>query len=294
MKKLFLFPLLTAFVSFAFMEKEKQVETPPPVLFAVLNDGQYIEAIATLEDGKLVQAIGGDETSTPASFSAKYYKTGDIYRLIYGGKDNGKVTVVSSNAETECAATTANVKISSSTLRLKRFEMALATNISTTKPASGVRKAPTAAEKIVMDKLVIKEFQKNKIPVKGLKAVKLTVIDADNNKVNEIVGTYTVSPNSTERGLLFFIATKTKTGYTINYSECRRIKKDEVMSGEIVDVDGGIYQEMLLDLLDTDNDGRAELFTVTQSFEGIGFQSYQWDGKAWTRGLEVSNYHCGY
>jgi len=56
----------------------------------------------------------------------------------------------------------------------------------------------------------------------------------------------------------------------------------------------GIYQEMLLDILDTDNSGLSKIFTMTLSFEGAGFTIYQRNGHKWEKALDVSNYHCGY
>ncbi|MEQ1676448.1 MAG: hypothetical protein ABL876_07100 [Chitinophagaceae bacterium] len=295
MKKLSAFCLTMIFISFAFTHEEQSV-VPPKIIFAVLDDGQSVEPIAKVKEGKLLPAVGGgDAGDTLLDFDALYYQPKASYRLIYGGKENGKVSVVKSFVGTECGGATAQVITTSQKVKLKGFEMALATNIRTTKPAAGVRKAPSVAERAAIEKLVIKEFKKNNVLVKGMKLVKLTSIDADNNKVNEIVGTYTVAPSAKERALLFFIATRSKVGgYSINYSVCDKIKEDGVMSGDIKDVDGGIYQELLLDILDFDDNGIAELFTITQAFEGTNFNAYQWDGKKWEKILEVSNYHCGY
>lgn len=288
-----------AFLSLSFISDQKsngESSEKGKVIFAVLEDGKFIEPIARLEDGKLVQAISSEEggMQLPA-FADMYYKPKTTYSLITGGKATGKVTVVKNDPSSECGSLYADVTTSSPKLRLKGFETALATNISSAKPASGMRRAATAVEKTAIDKLVSAEFRKNKAAVKLLKAVKLTVLDVDNDKVNEIVGTYTVSPAAKQRGLLFFIATKTATGgYTISYSEYNDVKQDEVMSGDIKDVDDGIYQEMLLDVLDTDNSGVAKIFTTKPSFEGGGFNIYQRAGNKWERLLEVSNYHCGY
>jgi hypothetical protein len=265
------------------------------VVFAVINDGKIIEPIALLADGKLVPAIGGDEggMQLPA-FAEMYYASKTNYKLITGGKATGKLTVVKNDPSAECSSAMAEVTTSSPKLRLKNFEMALATNISSVKQASGIRRAATAVEKAAIDKLVTAEFKKNKAAVKLLKAVRLTVLDTDNDKANEITGTYTVTPSAKERGLLFFIAVKTKTGYAISYSEYNPVKQEEVMSGDIKDVDDGIYQEMLLDVLDTDNSGSAKIFTMKLSFEGAGFHIYERKDGKWQKHLDVYSYHCGY
>jgi hypothetical protein len=110
-----------------------------------------------------------------------------------------------------------------------------------------------------------------------------------------MVGTYTTAPSAKERALLFFIAAKSPRGnYVISYSEIKRIKEEGVMSGEISSIDEGVYQELLLDVLDTDNSGSSKIFTMTLSFEGAGFNAYQRSGTKWKKVLDASNYHCGY
>lgn len=288
-----------AFLAYNFSGNAKPGQKIPErgkVIFAVLDNGRTIEPVARLVDGKLIPAISSEEGGMllPA-FAGMFYKRNTTYSLITGGKVTGKATVVKNDPSSECGSMLAEVVTTSSKLKLKGFEMALATNISSSKPASGIRRTATPAEKAAIDKLVAAEFRKNKSVVKLLKAVRLTILDTDNDKVNEIVGTYTVAAAAKERGLLFFIATKTKAGgYSISFSEYNSVKQDEVMSGDIKDVDEGIYQEMLLDVLDTDNSGASKIFTMKLSFEGVGFHVYKRNGGKWERETEVSNYHCGY
>ncbi|NJM54148.1 MAG: hypothetical protein HC846_12660 [Blastocatellia bacterium] len=66
------------------------------------------------------------------------------------------------------------------------------------------------------------------------------------------------------------------------------------MSQDIKDLDRGVYHELLLDILDFNNDGVAEIFTYIQSFEGAGFTAYRRNEGVWEKEVETSNYHCGY
>lgn len=290
----------TVFIASIFFSELKMQQPPvqqsEKVIFAVISDGKMIEPIIRMVDGKPVQAYGGGENSMElTAFTEMYYKARTSYNIITGGKATGKATVLKNDPSLECTGAMAEIKITSPVQRLKGFEMALATNITPAKTASGVRRAATAIEKTAMDKIAIAEFRKNKAIVKSLKAVKLTVLDVDNDKQNEVVGTYIISPAAGKRGLLFFIAAKNRAGsYEIQYSEYNQVSKEEVMSGEIEAVDTGIYQEMLLDVLDTDNNGVAEIFTMHESFEGAGFYIYQRNGNKWERLADISNYHCGY
>ena len=66
------------------------------------------------------------------------------------------------------------------------------------------------------------------------------------------------------------------------------------MSGDIKNVDEGVYHELLLDAFDYDGDGTSNVFTYVQSFEGAGFNVYNKSGGKWIKAFEGSNYHCGY
>ncbi len=288
---------LAVFTMISFnVQSQVKKQTPAKVVFAVINNGVMIEPVARMEDGKLLSALSDEETGMKMpAFAEQYYKPGTIYKLIGGGKPAGKVTVVKNDPEADCASIMAEVKTSSSVLKFNGFEMALATDISSSKPASGLRRTATAAEKAAIEKLVRAAFNRKIILTKDLKAMKLTVLDVDNDKIPEIVGTYRCTPRLNERAVLFFIAAKKKSGvYALQYSDINEYREDELMSQDITSIDDGVYSEMLLDILDTDNNGVSNIFTMTLSFEGAGFNIYHRKGSQWEKLLEVSNYHCGY
>ncbi|MBX7173222.1 MAG: hypothetical protein K1X72_19795 [Pyrinomonadaceae bacterium] len=264
-------------------------------IFAVLNDGKTLEPIAKVENGKLIQTVsGGDDEKIIKAFNATYYKPKTVYSLIFGGKVAGTSTVVKSDPNAECSRNMADVFSKSGAAKLKGFVMALATNIKLTKTGSGVRRLPTPAERTEIEKLVVTEFSKNKVNAKALRSHNLTALDVDGDGKIEFVGTYWVANAANERALLFFIADKRTDKYALNYSEFRTVKKEEVMSQDLKDVDTGVYHELLLEILDYNNDGVAEVFTYVQSFEGAGFNAYQRVNGKWERALEASNYHCAY
>lgn len=287
--------LILSLVLPIFAQKKTTTKPVTKVIFAVLNDGKTLEPLAKVENGKLMQTVsGGDEDALITAFSKTYYKPKTVYNLIFGGNLVGTATVVKNDPSAECSRNMAEAITKSTKAKLKGFVMALATNITPTK-TFGLRRMPTAAERSEMDRLATAELAKNNISGKKLEYHNLTALDIDNDKTPEFVGTYWMASSPTERALLFFIADKGKSGkYSLGYSDFRTVKKEEVMSGELKDVDEGIYHEFLLDVLDFNNDGVAEIFTYTQSFEGAGFDAYQRNGEKWERVLEASNYHCGY
>lgn len=284
---------------FAQKAKAKPTAKAKPIIFAVLNDGKMVEPIAYVENGKLVQPVsGGEEPAKLLSFNKTYYKPNAAYRLIFGGANAGTVTIKSSDPKAECSANMAEITAVSTKAKLKGNVMALATNAAATKEGSGVRRLPTAAERSEIEALVRSEFVKQNVPASAAKTLKyhnLTAVDVDSDGSAELVGTFWVETSPTSRGMLFFIADKNADGkYSFGYSDFQNMKQEDVMSGEISTVDDGVLHERLLDVLDYDNDGVAEVFTYIQSFEGAGFNAFRREGGKWVKTFEGSNYHCGY
>src|SRR5437660_1556006 len=112
-------------------------------------------------------------------------------------------------------------------------------------------------------------------PIASINSGKLepTVTESDYRTViAAFVGSYWIEIDKLTRGLLFFIADKGGDGkYSFGYSEYRSVDQASVMSGEIKSIDDGVLHELLLDSFDYDGDGKGEIFTYTQSFEGAGF-----------------------
>lgn len=271
---------------------------PKPVVFAVLNDGKIVEPIAFIDKGELVQALDGAEDSmTTAAFAKIYYKPKTGYRLIFGSADAGSVTIVKNDPKADCSSKMADISYVSTRANLRGKVMGLATN-APVKKGTGVRRLPTPAERAEIESLVRAEFVKQKVSAnaaKNLKYHNLTALDVDADGKVELVGSFWVEPSAATRALLFFIAEKNSAGkYEFGYSEFRNINEDEVMSGEISDLDEGILHELLLDALEYDGDKTAEIFTYAQSFEGATFAAYsRRDGK-WVRAFEGYSYRCGY
>lgn len=277
-------------------------KAPPPktkqIIFAVLNDGATLEPIGYIEKGKLMPTVNGsDEEKIISAFNKTYYKPKGAYNLIFGGANAGSVLIKSSDSNSDCSKNMATVASTSSKAKLKGKVMALATNAAG-KSGSGVRRLPTATERKEIEMLVREEFIRNNVSgsaAGNLKYQNLTALDVDGDGKAEMVGSFWVEPSADERGLLFFIGEKKANGkYAMAFSEFRSVKKNDVMSGEVKDLDEGVYHELLLDTFDYDADGTGEIFTYTQSFEGAGFNSYKRAGGKWTRSYEYSNYHCGF
>lgn len=291
--------IVLSMVSPILAQKKKPLPQPKKkqIIFAVLNDGKALEPIVQVEKGKIVE-LESSEQNGWKDFVKAYYKPKTAYNLIFGGAANGKVTVVKSAPESDCAANMAEATTVSPKAKLKGLVFGLATDVPVSKTASGVRRTPLIAERTEIEALVKAEMSKNNVSagnLKGLRYHNLTAIDVNNDKKAEFVGSYWLPLSKTERAMLFFVAEKGADGkFALTHSEFKQVKQEDVMSGDINDVDTGIYHELLLDVFDIDGDGTAEIFTIGQAFEGNNFQIYKRESGKWTKIKEVYNYHCGY
>jgi hypothetical protein len=306
MKKLYLAALVLFVCSataFAQPRTAKPKPTPKPqvissaarqIVFAVLDNGTNLEPIGYVSKGKFSETVNGSgDKNELRSFAKTYYKSGQAYSLVFGGAKAGTVSVKSSNVNAECAPNTANVRTSSS-VHLSKLVMGLGTNM-TIKQTASTRRKPTASEKAEADAIATAEFLKEKLTAKTLHYQNLTAINIGGTGGDVLVGSYWIDIDKLTRGLLFFIAEKGRNGkYNVGYREYRKVDQADVMSGNISAVDEGIYHELLLDYLDINGDGTAEIFTYQQGFEGAGFTAFQRSGSKWVKAYEFNNYHCGF
>ncbi|MGH9947402.1 MAG: hypothetical protein ACRD6X_09395 [Pyrinomonadaceae bacterium] len=260
--------------------------------YAVLGDGKRIEPIGIAVNGKFPDEQNMTESSIPE------IKARSTFSLIFGSSQIGILTVTS-KASGECSGDSGEVSIRPPNSKLRGFVMALATDAKPRSNTTGFRRTPTAAERSSVEKLIRGMYAKENVPAaasKVLRSHNLTAIDVDRDGKAELVGTYIATPKKDERALLFFIAARKKDGtYGFEYSEFERATPENVMSGEVKDLDDGtVGNELLLDLYDVDGDGIAEIFTTGQAFEGRNFYVYGRTNGKWNKVFSSYNYRCGY
>jgi len=294
MKALFLIGVVCVITFAAAAQRQRTVAPakPPTAIFAVLDNGKFIEPIGKIEKGKLAAFGEG------AGFPKQLYAAKTSYNLIFGGTVDGKVVVSKSLIGTECAGNTAEIIAAPTKAKLSTFVMGLATNLPYTTKLPFYRRLPTVAERSEIEALVKAEFRKNGVAASAANQIhyhNLTAVDVNGDKVAELVGTFWSEPAKEERRLLFFIAEKVSGGtYSLTLKNYSALKTADIMSGDTKDVDEGILHEMLVDVMDVDGDVTAEVFTTTQAFEGRNFNVYQRTGGKWAQILESYNYRCGY
>ena len=278
--------------------KTKPAPKPKTIVFAVLRDGQMLEPIGVIEKGELTATAGGmEEGSALTAFANSYYKPKTTYNLIFGGAPQGTVTVKSFDTKADCGKNLAEITTVSPRAKIKGLVMGLATNGKTI-TAKGFRRMPTFPERAEIEELVRAEFARQGVSanaVKNMKYHNLTAIDADGDGKAEMVGTFWAENSDKERNLLFFIAERDSGGkYVFGHSEYSKVTPNEVMSGDLADMNDGRGHELLLDLMEYDGDKTAEIFTLVQAFEGNNFHVYSKRKGKWTRVFEGYNYHCAY
>ncbi|MEJ7847657.1 MAG: hypothetical protein WKF92_06180 [Pyrinomonadaceae bacterium] len=299
----FLFFVAAIFVSAATLAsgqkarpKAKPAQPQKPIVFAVISDGKTLEPIAFIDKGKFASTeSSGVDAKTTAAFAKTYYKTKTVYSLIFGGVASGTISVNSSNPAAECTSHMAAVTTLVPKTKLKGLVMGLATNSKTIKSGTAYRRLPTAPERTEIESLVRAEFTKQKVDG-PIDYHNLTAIDVDQDGTAELVGSFFIKTEPTVRGLLFFIANKQSSGkYSFGFSEFKTYDEADMMGGaEVSVVDTGIYNELLLDSMETDGDNVNEIFTYVKTLEGATFNVYKREGDKWSRAFEGSNYHCAF
>lgn len=283
-------------------QRPKAAAAPEYPIFAVSDDTGngpvMMEPIGVIRGGKIVAASMDTRPTSIKAFQGKYYKANTQYGLIFGGAPAGKVSVIPGDLNGECSGNRAEASFSPSRSNIKGLVMALATNAKLAGAVKGLRRMPTRDERALIEDLVRSEFVAEKVPggpTKKLRYQNLTALDIDHDGKPEFVGSYWVETSAERRDLLFFIAESNADGkYASTYKEHSDVTPDDVMSGEVKDLDGGIGHELLLDVFDYDADGVSEVFTIAKAFEGNNFHVYKRRAGSWERVFENYNYHCAY
>lgn len=284
----------------------QQAKQSKTVIFAVngaggSNGGASMEPIAILEGGNLNAPVAGDsDTEELKRFATDYYRPGQKYRLLFGGGEAGSVTVKKDARESECFRAGADVSLATK-VQLNRNVMALATNSAELGRAQSSRRAPTAAERAAMMRLVKQAYRAKGVPaslLSTLETVNLTATDLDRDGKAELIGSFVAkkTKGGAARYVLFLIAIPKGDDYQAGVSNYEPYQNKDIMSGGSLDNIGaeGIYTERLVDQLDVDGDGMNEVFTVTNGFEGVGYKLYKKQNGKWTAAYEFSSYRCGF
>jgi hypothetical protein len=284
--------------------KTRQETNPPAaVIFAVYGTqlpNAYVVPFVIVEGGQFKPPIAGDSDVDEISrFSDAHYSKGRKYRVLFGGGEAGSLVVNKSNKDEECSRTSADVALSSSA-KLNRNVMALATNSSSLGSAKSTRRPPTAAERAALMPLVRAAYKEKGVPaalLPSLMTINLTALDLDGDGKSELVGSFVVKKQTggAARYALFLFAEPQGNTYRTSVLQYERFTSKDMMSGaDITAIENGVYLERLVDAIDLDGDGATEVVTVRDGLEGDGYSILKKQGGKWNRVYEFSNYRCGF
>ena len=224
------------------------------VIFSLKKDTEgslHIEPIVIISSGKYTQPPAGDDAGVMKKFTDSYFRVGRQYRVIFGGGDAGSLMVQKYEADM-CGNLLAEVG-AQTTAQLGGEVRALA--VSSDKIGSGAssRRAPTEAERasaLEVAHVVYGQRRVGAALVRKMKTVNLTATDIERDGQFELIGTFQIDGANDLKHNLFIIFEPTAAGkYKAAWNW----------------YENGYEDRKLVDVVDLDGDGTAEV--IAEGFE---------------------------
>ena len=256
--------------------------------------------ILLIERGEFKSPVAGDsDESEIKSFAASRYKKGQRYRLIFGGRETGSVSVKKFTGG-ECSRTSGDVTIKSQQ-RLNAKVMALATDSKTLgSNATTGRRAPTSSERAQAMELARAAYREKAVPaalLANLQTINLTATDLNHDGNAELVGSFVASKRTKPqaRYALFLVVDLNGASYKRSLALVDKLTDKDIMAGADMNaINQGVYVETLIDHVNLDGEGWDELFTLKRGLEGDGYQIYKRQNGQWKSVYEFNNYRCAF
>ena len=231
-----------------------------------------MDAVVAIRNKRLLEPFTDEQKDRQKSFAEEYFAAGRKYRLIFGGGEAGTATV--KKWSEGCNSVHAEVSTSTST-RLGGQVKALATNSDSLGKRASSRRAPTDAERASVMKLVKSIYSQRRTPaglIPSIKVTNLTATDLDGDGKHEMIGSFTLAAaNKFERDL-FLIAKSVGPEMRADFVKFQAYQPPP---------EEFLYSIDLVDQLDVDGDGVAEVFAVQGGFDGYGYLIFKKVGGRW-------------
>ena len=254
-----------------------------------------LEAIALIEQGQL-RTPAGAKNKEAVAFNRKYLAKGQKLFVIFGGGAAGTLNITESSVGCQ-GRISAMASFNPGSLGITRIHgqvLGLATNSDMIARSEIWRRAPTAAERAAAVKLAQVQFSSNGLTpaqIATMQTANLTAIDVDGDNRAELVGTFRLPTATTDRPprYVFLIAEGEGANYKTAFSTYRHFPNTEIFN---------IGEEALIDYLDLDRDGVAEIVTSYSSDTASGYHVYRRLGggatsAAWKLVYDYANDFCG-
>src|SRR2546425_12970810 len=150
-----------------------------------------MDAVVIVDGKQLRKPYSDEQKDRQKSFGEQYFAAGKVYRLIFGGGENG--TVKLDKWSEGCNNIHAQVTPMTSA-KLGGKVMALATNSETLGKRASSRRAPTDSERAAVLTLMKSIYRQRRTPaslIAGIKVSNLTATDLDGDGQFEFVGSFT-------------------------------------------------------------------------------------------------------
>ena len=261
-----LFSLLTATAltkSTAVTQKKPQNTTVEGTVVFAINkhpDGATLDPIVIFNKGQYIDPLPDNEAFVE-QVRAKYMRSGQMHRVIFGGADAGTISVGNRH---EFGLTHAGTLQSS--IRLGDEVMALATSSETLGGKQNTRRAPTQDERNAMMALMTEAYRLRKLPILSIAKVQInniTAIDVDADGKAELIGSFEIHGRNYTTWALFLMAEVKNGQYKPGLTWYHK------------GAEGTAEVRRLIDILDLDGDGVAEVFTMNGYYESSDFTIYK-------------------
>jgi hypothetical protein len=250
--------------------RKAQIGDGATVIFSLSKDtesGFHIQPIVILSGGKYTQPPVGEVAGVMKKFTDSYFRVGRQYRVIFGGGDAGSLTVQNYTAD-QCGNLLAEVG-AQTTARIGGEVQALA--VSTDKLGKGAssRRAPTEAERtsaLEVARAVYSQRRVGAALVAKMKTVNLSATDIERDGKFELIGTFQIDGGNEVMHNLFIIFEPTFGGkYKAAWNWYQKGSEDR----------------KLVDVLDLDGDGTAEVIAEGFEIENNLYVIYKRQAGAW-------------
>ena len=254
----------------------KSAAAEETVVFAVqkYEAEAQIDPVAVITRGRYTAPpLGGDtalETARFKGFIRDFYRPGRKFRVLFGGGEAGSAEV-RKYLEPGCVGMEASVTLQTSA-RLGGQVAALATNSGALGRGKSTRRAPTEAERAAVLELARRAFRRNKVSaarVEKMETNNLTAADLNGDGRAELIGSFIITGEFGVEDALLLIAEPGIDDFAVTL--------DWFHHGQEADS----HYRRLVDVLDLDGDGTAEVIAQGIYYESHDYFIYKKQRGAW-------------
>ena len=239
----------------------KTYEHPQPV---------FMEPIVIISGGKYTAPPVDDEEGGK-KFAANYFRKDRQYRVVFGGGDAGNVTVQKYEQDS-CGDLVAEVGVQT-TARVGGQVQALAVSSEKLGRGASSRRAPTETERasaLEVARAVYGQRGVGSSLVDKMRTVNLTATDIERDGKFELIGGFQIAGGNEVVYDLFIIFEPTAVGkYRAGWNWYHKTDED------------GPEDRRLVDVLDLDGDGTAEVIAEGHTIENNEYIIYKRQAGAW-------------